>query len=108
MQLKIVVAAGQVFAAASGSFSVPWPTLFAESLDYMKVFLLDVLTMLRTSCATPTSFYDNFFVTVVAFKVVACVIFFGLVIKKARASNTGFFAAVKLLSWSDYFKGEMM
>lgn len=37
VQIKIIVSTGQVLAAASSSFSVPWPAAFATILDSMKV-----------------------------------------------------------------------
>mgnify|MGYP006902759805 CR=1 FL=1 len=106
LQVKIVVAAGQVMSAASSNFSVPWPAVFAEMLDTMKIFLLDLHGMLRTSCATADSFYFRFSTTIVAFKFVAIALFAALIVNKARKLRVGCMSAWKLLHWTEIFQAE--
>ena len=57
----------QILASANTSMSIPWPQMFSEFLNLLKVALLDLLTLTRTGCATPMSFYANLMVTLFAF-----------------------------------------
>jgi hypothetical protein len=41
----------QVLASANGVYEIPWPTSFAAFLDFLKVFLVDLVTISRTNCA---------------------------------------------------------
>lgn len=47
--------------------SIPWPAVFSEFLNVLKVALLDILTLTRTGCATPLSFYGTLLITLTMF-----------------------------------------
>lgn len=57
----------------------------ADTLNAFKVFLLDVLTLLRAGCASPMGFYAQFTLTITLFMVVGGLVVLALVARAARA-----------------------
>ena len=64
--------------------SIPWPDVFATFLNTLKVAMLDLLTLTRTGCATPMTFYDNLLVTLCLFAGGSAFGFVVLVVMDAR------------------------
>ena len=64
--------------------AIPWPQVFSEYLNLLKVALLDLLTLTRTGCAAPISFYNNLVITLAMFGVGCAVGFMALVLFDRR------------------------
>ena len=56
-QLKLGVSMFQVLASASSAYDIPWPPQFLHFLDGMRVFLVDVVSVSRISCAQVALLY---------------------------------------------------
>ena len=72
--MKIGLAMLQIVGNANTAFAAPWPSQFVELATGMKVFMLELLTLTRTSCTTPVTFYTAFNVNVVGLTVVSAVV----------------------------------
>lgn len=59
---------GQIVASGSTAYSIPWPPSFQRTLDAMKVFLVDIISLTRANCAQPMNYYDSMVVMLVGLK----------------------------------------
>ncbi|MGB1141864.1 MAG: hypothetical protein ACPG1A_13260, partial [Halioglobus sp.] len=75
--LKVTLSMAQIIASANTAYAIPWPPLFADFLNTMRVFLIEAVSLTRASCAQPMTFYSSLAVTLVAFKVVLLIVVLG-------------------------------
>ena len=59
---------GQIVASSSTSYSIPWPDSFQGALDVFKVFLVDVISLTRATCARPMNYFVGLVVLVMGLK----------------------------------------
>lgn len=76
--IKVTVSGVQILASASAVYSVPWPPQVAALLDALRVSLLEIMTLLRVSCASPMTFYASFTLTLIVFKGLAAAVVIGM------------------------------
>ena len=49
----------QIIASASTAYSIPWPPSFNRLLSTLRIFLVDVVSITRTNCAQPMTYYGS-------------------------------------------------
>ena len=49
----------QIIASASTAYSIPWPPSFNSLLSTLRIFLVDVVSITRTNCAQPMTYYGS-------------------------------------------------
>lgn len=110
----IVVLLGfvQVVGAANSSYTIAWPAAFNSLVAMLKVFLLQVVTVLRAECASSMTYYDSMLVTLLLFvALISAVMAFmtwsrvQLEQKRFAKSQSGLrhrttWQALRLLAWS--------
>jgi len=77
--MKIGLAMLQIIGNANTAFSAPWPASFVTFANAMKVFMLELLALTRTSCATPVTFYTSFSFNVFGMTAVSLLIAIGVI-----------------------------
>jgi uncharacterized membrane protein YgcG len=68
--IKVGLSMVQIIAAANNAYDIPWPDTFANFLDNMRVFLIDIISLTRTNCTQRTDFYASLLVVLIGFKLV--------------------------------------
>jgi hypothetical protein len=75
----------QIIASANSVYDIPWPKVFSDFLDVMKLFMVDVITLTRAQCAAYMNYYTSLVVVLVLFKIVVfLVLLFAWAVPAAR------------------------
>jgi len=64
VQVKVMLAFAQILAATVTAYDIPWPVLFADTVNSLRIFVLDVVQATRLQCAQPVSYLESFHVQV--------------------------------------------
>ena len=67
----------QIIASASNAYDIPWPSNFNSFLSTLRIFLVDVVSITRTSCAQPMNYYASLATVLVGVKVVLLLMLLG-------------------------------
>jgi hypothetical protein len=49
----------QIIASANTAYNIPFPPAVNSFLSSLRVFLVDVISITRTSCTQPMTYYDS-------------------------------------------------
>ena len=63
--MKIGISMLQIVASANSVYSIPWPSVFSNFLDLLKVFLVDVVTLTKANCARRMTYFESTAATLV-------------------------------------------
>ncbi len=82
---QVGISMAQIIASANSVYEVPWPQVFSDFLDIMKLFLVDVVTLTRAQCAAYMTYFSSLVLVLLLFKVVvALVLLFAWAVPAAR------------------------
>jgi hypothetical protein len=77
VQAKAMLAFAQILAATVTAYDIPWPSVFTDTVDNLRVFVLDVVSATRVQCSQPVGYSTTFHVQVTGPLVIALLIILG-------------------------------
>lgn len=108
--LSVSLSFAQILAASNSSYTIQWPAAFNALLEYFKVFMLDILTVLKADCAGRLTFLERMQFTLLLFVsglAAALLLFTADRLRleqkrrrRARGSALPLLAALRGLNWS--------
>ena len=72
--MKLGVSMVQIIASGSTAYAIPWPASFQAFLNGLRVFLVDVISLTRASCAQPMTYFSSLVVVLVGFKILLALV----------------------------------
>ncbi len=57
--IKVGISMMQILASASSAYNIPWPSVFLQFLNILKLFLIDVISITRANCAQPMTYFQS-------------------------------------------------
>ncbi|KAA0173613.1 hypothetical protein FNF27_04947 [Cafeteria roenbergensis] len=60
IQAKVILAFAQILAATVTAYDIPWPVEFGDTVNALRIFVLDIVQATRVQCAQPVGFLESF------------------------------------------------
>ena len=67
----------QIIASGSTVYDIPWPPEFMSFISTLRLFLVDVISITKASCAQPMNYYDSMVVVLLGMKIVLVLLLLG-------------------------------